>query len=198
MARLEQRVSWRAEPGALSYVGFMCDDPTVQAVPPQVLVTNAWLVPRAVAERADRICLLSRRSSWLNAEPLAHHSPLGSLPATASGGQMFHLEHGCLPNAHSSQDTARRCSYGPPMFANTGADDAAVAAHPMFGAMCPSLLTPRERQALPRTPPEARGCTFLSAITLRSPRGDCQRTHSGQPPRRRGRHTHPLWSYSAT
>lgn len=74
---LEQRISLRAQRGAVSFVAFVCDDVTVQALLPQFVVANERLVPadcvrgRALGRRTGQLCLLRQNSSWLTAPVLA-------------------------------------------------------------------------------------------------------------------------------
>lgn len=74
---LEQRVSLRAQRGAVSFVAFVCDDVEVQALLPQFVVANERLVPaeclkgRALDRQTGRLRLLRQKSSWLTAPVLA-------------------------------------------------------------------------------------------------------------------------------
>lgn len=72
---LEQRVSLREQRGAISIVGFICDDNTIQPMLPQFIIANKRIVPRSAAarfqaHRSDTVQLIHRQSSWLNAPTL--------------------------------------------------------------------------------------------------------------------------------
>ena len=100
---VEQGVSLRAQRGALSYIAFVTDDRAVQERLPQVLVSNARLVPETAArefaaDRSDRVFLLRQKSSWVQAKTLARIVRLlGACLQPVAAGKFFILSMDACP-----------------------------------------------------------------------------------------------------
>lgn len=100
---VEQGVSMRAQRGALSLLAFVTDDPEIQSHLPQVLIGNARLIPEPVARdftaaRQDRLFLLRRKSSWVQAKGLAEIVRLlGACLQPLAAGKFFILSMDACP-----------------------------------------------------------------------------------------------------
>ena len=71
----EQGVTLRARRSAVSLACFVCDDPEVQRLLPQVIVGNDRVIPATVAaefqaSQTGNVFLLRRKSAWVNASTL--------------------------------------------------------------------------------------------------------------------------------
>ena len=71
----EQGVTLRARRSAVSLACFVCDDPEVQRLLPQVIVANDRVIPATVAaefqvSQTGNVFLLRRKSAWVNASTL--------------------------------------------------------------------------------------------------------------------------------